>query len=1657
MNYQKMQIKTFILSSLLFFMIHTVANAQGLVINEIMSSNAETIADDDGDYSDWIELFNAGTETINLKDWGLSDSYSSPFKWVFPDRSIDAGQHLLIWASGKDRKPNAGEWVNGLKREVYTQISGTSIDNLIMHPSYPDNPASTQWIKSRFEAPVNVADNYGQRMHGLIKAPATGNYTFWIASDDNGQLWLSTDDNQDNLKLIAEVPGWTNSREWGKFPQQKSAEIYLEEGKLYYIMALMKEGGGGDNLAVGWQLPDGTLDRPVSGQHMFTKSTGDLHTNFSISSAGEEIILTNPDGVKTDEIPPIEIPTDKSYGRNPDGSANFGFFALPTPGKTNSTVSYNEILAPPVFSHTGGFYGNPFQLSLSTDQPGVTIVYTLDSSDPTPENLTGTMYQYRNQYRETPGSSAGSFLSRSFKSQIYTSPIEIKDRSDEPNQVSRISTTYNSNPWYMPSNPIDKAVVIKARTVRDGALSSDVVSHTFFVKSGGVKPYQLPVISISAQEDELFDYNKGIYVAGIDFENWRSANPGADANGGRPANYHREGDQWEYPAYFEYFEESGSRAFGQNIGYRIHGGWSRSHPFKTLRIYARNNYGASHLNYPFFKSQSDTAYKRIILRNSGNDTWYTMLRDAAMQAMVSHMNFETQAHQPSVLFLNGEYWGVHNIRERFDKHYLARKFGVNEDQLDILESNSSPSEGDNEHYQETLDYINQNGLKENTHYEYIKTRIDVNSYIDYMLSQIFLVNTDWPGNNIKYWRLKTPAYLPGAEPGKDGRWRWMMFDTDFGFGIYNANDFSRDMMSFATFATGTDWPNPAWSTFLFRKLLENESFKTAFIVRFTDQLNTALKPAVVKSVIDELQGAIASEMYRHIERWKIPGSYNNWNNNVNIMRNFADQRPTHARNHLRQHFSLGMDYLLSVDVSDKNHGHVVVNTISLVKETRGVSENPYPWTGTYFRKVPLRLEAVPAPGYEFVRWIPAVSGYKNPVIELSPDNNQHFIAVFQKSARTDEVVHYWNFNLTDKLLTPSFTLINANIHTELPAGGNAEITYATGQNFAAENARFGDLAESHLRVNNPLGVNLIFDLPTTGFSKIKFKYETRRSGQGAGTQVIKYALDGTDFIDIKRITVKDDTPELIFLDFGQIDGANNNPNFKISISFEQGDGGTAGNNRFDNITLEGIPAEGMNLPPVIANHPGDIFTIEDAGKINLSLTEIFRDPEGAAMTFAATARHSKVAEPLIENNILALNVKARGETLIQLTASDGINNPVDLSFRILVYPEALKLSGGEFTFSAWDQNSPEMTYPEHMIFLQSSKSDPDDNDPLDFAYYITPDEYGTDDTGNIGFPYRNSSRTRINGLGENGISFINTGRGRDVGGALLALNTEGVNEFGARWLSGTILRNSRKYGIRLQYRVGWEGEFTDMPETLYEASSDGHTAVNGPFLLPKEIAGKEYVQLLWRYHHIDGTSGARAQLRLDDIWVVARPDKPQILYPMAGATATAEQRIEWTNVTGIQTYELQVATNPQFNNPIVSAVGLVSVEYLMGNLVNGMDYYIRVRAVNSLLQSEWSETVQFTTRTTFAGITDRGEGNLKVYPNPFGDEASVLVNLSAGGQVVAGLYDLAGKKMMDIHKGYQHAGEFSFRINGSQLPAGTYILVFRTDYEILREKLVKHR
>ncbi|HEY5914951.1 MAG TPA: PA14 domain-containing protein, partial [Verrucomicrobiae bacterium] len=155
----------------------------------------------------------------------------------------------------------------GVLREVYDGIAGTTIPDLTSSPAFPSSPSSVEVLPT-FEAPTDVADYYGQRLSAYLLPPTTGDYNFWVASDDNSILFLSTDTTPGNKTVIASVPGWTSSREWGKYSEQASMPVSLVGGRKYYIEALMKEGSGGDNLAVRWQLPDGTIEEPIPGSRL---------------------------------------------------------------------------------------------------------------------------------------------------------------------------------------------------------------------------------------------------------------------------------------------------------------------------------------------------------------------------------------------------------------------------------------------------------------------------------------------------------------------------------------------------------------------------------------------------------------------------------------------------------------------------------------------------------------------------------------------------------------------------------------------------------------------------------------------------------------------------------------------------------------------------------------------------------------------------------------------------------------------------------------------------------------------------------------------------------------------------------------------------------------------------------------------------------------------------------------------------------------------------------------------------------------------------------------------------------------------------------------------------------------------------------------------
>jgi hypothetical protein len=214
-------------------------------------------------------------------------------------------------------------------------------------------------------------------------------------------------------------------------------------------------------------------------------------------------------------------------------------------------------------------------------------------------------------------------------------------------------------------------------------------------------------------------------------------------------------------------------------------------------------------------------------------------------------------------------------------------------------------------------------------------------------------------------------------------------------------------------------------------------------------------------------------------------------------------------------------------------------------------------------------------------------------------------------------------------------------------------------------------------------------------------------------------------------------------------------------------------------------------------------------------------------------------------------------------------NPYDV-----MNPEPFVLADSDdgYSFSEWSSEEAEYVFPPHMVFQQTRMTDPGLNDEMTDPYHVPESDIAAADAEFLGFPYKLTTRTRLNGLGDRGISFINTGRGRDLGAALLALDTRGVNEATIRFTAGTERPNSRHYAIRLQYRIGFTGNWADVtdggnPVEYVRSDTEGHEQ-DIVVDLPEEAANQPYIQLRWKYYFMGSpTSGARAMLRLDDVVV----------------------------------------------------------------------------------------------------------------------------------------------------------------------------------------------
>lgn len=815
--------KCFIL--LFSFCFSIVINAQKIAFNEIMSSNTTSILDEDATHQDWIELYNYGTENVNLSGFGLTDDILLPFKWTFPNVTLNAKSYMLIWASDKNR--------------------------------------------------VVVGQPY--------------------------------------------------------------------------------------------------------------------HTNFKLS-ATEALFLTNATGVLLNSVPATPLPQNVTFGRQPDGIGAFKYFYQPTPNASNTGTGLAELLAPPVFSQNSGVFTASFNLTISHPNPNAIIIYTTDGSEPNINNLNGTNFQYKNVYPIEVNGAPGPFLSESYRSFQYSNPINIYDKSPLPDKLTTKSS--NQFPIYIPPIPVRKGTVLKAKAYVNG-VGSATISRSFFVWPNG-NPYNIPIISLQTQEDNLFDYNKGTYTAGVDFETWRKNNPDNNQfNRYEWNNYARSGSLWEYPVSVEVLNNSVS-VLNQNAGYRIHGANSRTFVIKNLRLYAdtdyeeRGDFKQNLFTVPIFDAPnlSNDKFKQILMRGDGSGT---VANDVVFNKLMQPVYNGANRVQPVIHFINGEYWGISAIRDNMDEHHYANNFDLNKDNIAIVKcagGNCDIDVGtvtDFADYDNLQSYIINNDMANESFYNQATARLDIVSFIDHMVLQIYSGND---GYERSFWKARTP------ENGSygDGKWRTSVKDFDAALRTY------KDWLKHWASVAGPP------SEMMFTKLLANSSFKTKFVNRFADLINSVFSSnnflSVTNKVFDELAPYLTENSNRNPSQ-----NFYSAANKQNLI-SYGNDQPVVQRNSILSFFNIPNTANIQLDVSDNAAGFIKMNTIDVSNSTPGITANPYPWTGIYFNTIPVTLKANAKPGYVFSHWSGDISSI-NPEITFTPDSDRKLKANFILDVNGARVVYFW--------------------------------------------------------------------------------------------------------------------------------------------------------------------------------------------------------------------------------------------------------------------------------------------------------------------------------------------------------------------------------------------------------------------------------------------------------------------------------------------------------------------------------------------------------------------------------------------------------------------------------------------------------------------------
>ena len=619
-------------------------------------------------------------------------------------------------------------------------------------------------------------------------------------------------------------------------------------------------------------------------------------------------------------------------------------------------------IAPPGFSKVSGFYPEDFKLKLSSEENTI-IYYTTDSSDPRNSNT----------------------------SQVFNDFISIYDKSIEPNVFSAIGTEDRSpksistffqykGPFY----PVDKAMVVRAAAKNSNGEWSEVNTKVYFVTTYDLYKYQdLTVISIVTDPENLFGPDLGIYVTGSMYveaikkreeeQNGQPDNPWGRFNPFRSneCNYLQKGKEWEREALVTIFDK-GDIIIQQNMGIRIKGAFTRNNPGKSFNIYAKKKYGKSTLETDLLQDNYDlngdliTSYKSLSLRSIYEEG---RLRDKfGRDLFYSRSGVTSSNMRNAVLFLNGEYWGFYLIQEKLDSDFLSRNYLMDSDNIVIAKDNEIEDGPEEEFlkFSEFCDEYSRKDVNDEVVYQEINNNIDLESLIELFATGIYISDLDWPAKNDGEWKY----FGEKIEGNKytDGKWRFFKFDLDYSMGAEFFSDGGVDVNNFAL----CERKRNQIPVNIFLNLLKNRiEFRNKFINTLCDYANDVYDIDKVNKLIEKYREECTDLVADSELRWsgkeygsKLEGYafYKlKYLKALDSIYDFFNQRAKIILNYMKEYLKLKGD-LVDLEIEIKGNGSIKINNSICPKFVNGK------WTGKYFTKIPISIEAIPENGYTFKEW-----------------------------------------------------------------------------------------------------------------------------------------------------------------------------------------------------------------------------------------------------------------------------------------------------------------------------------------------------------------------------------------------------------------------------------------------------------------------------------------------------------------------------------------------------------------------------------------------------------------------------------------------------------------------------------------------------------------